>query len=79
MIGPVRAYDIRGTVQQNIYDPSAFARLKAARASSAAYGNEAAAQAQQAAATAAAVYVRVLRADAMFAARLADRRSPRIC
>ena len=72
VIGPVRMYDIRGTVEQNIYDPSAFARLKAARASSAAYGNEAAAQAQQAAGMAASVYVRVLRADAMFAARLAD-------
>src|ERR1019366_160934 len=72
VLGPVRDYDIRGTVSQNIYDPSAFARLKAARASSSAFGDEAAAQSQQAAAMAAAVYVRVLRADAQLAARLAD-------
>ena len=72
VLGPVRTYDIRGTVRQNIYDPSAYARLKAARASSAAYGDEATAQSQQAAATAAAVYVRVLRADAQLAARVAD-------
>ena len=72
VLGPVRDYDIRGTVRQNIYDPSAFARLKAARASSSAYGDEASAQSQMAAGTAAAVYVRVLRADALFAARMAD-------
>ncbi|MFI5245966.1 MAG: TolC family protein, partial [Gemmatimonadales bacterium] len=72
VLGPVRTYDIRGTVSQNIYDPSAFARLKAARASSSAFGDEAAAQSQLAAAMAAAVYVRVLRSDAQLAARLAD-------
>ena len=72
VVGPVRTYDIRGTIRQNIYDPSAFARLKAARASSSAYGDEASAQSQLAAGMAATVYVRVLRADAQLAARLAD-------
>jgi outer membrane protein len=72
VLGPVRTYDIRGTVTQNIYDPSAFARLKAARATSSAYGDEAAAQSQTAAGMAAMVYVRVLRADAQVAARVAD-------
>jgi outer membrane protein len=72
VLGPVRTYDIRGTIRQNIYDPSAFARLKAARATSSAYGDEATAQSQQAAGLAATVYVRVLRADAQLAARLAD-------
>jgi outer membrane protein TolC len=72
VLGPVRTYDIRGTVSQNIYDPSSFARLKAARASSSAFGDEATAQSQQAAGMAATVYVRVLRADAQLAARLAD-------
>ncbi len=72
VLGPVRTYDIRGTITQNIYDPSAFARLKAARATSSAYGNEASSQAQQAAGMAATVYVRVLRADAQLAARIAD-------
>jgi outer membrane protein len=71
-LGPVKTFDFRGTVTQNIYDPSSFARLKAARASSSAYGNEAAAQAQTAAGMAAAVYVRALRADAQLAARVAD-------
>lgn len=72
VLGPVRTYDIRGTIAQNIYDPTAFAKLKAARAASAAYGDEAAAQSQGAAAAAAVVYVRVLRADAQVAARVAD-------
>jgi outer membrane protein TolC len=72
VLGPVRTYDIRGTIRQNLYDPSAYARLKAARASSSAFGDEAAAQSQQAAAMAAAVYVRVLRSDAQLSARLAD-------
>ena len=72
VLGPVKIYDVRGTVRQNIYDPSAFARLKAAHASASAFGDEAAAQSQQAAAVAAAVYVRALRADAQLAARAAD-------
>lgn len=72
VLGPVRTYDIRGTIAQDIYDPSAFSRLKAARATSLAYSDEALAQAQMAAGMAAAVYVRVLRADAQVAARLAD-------
>jgi outer membrane protein len=72
LLGPVRTYDFRGTISQNIYDPSSFARLKAARAASAAFGDEAASQSQNAAAIAAAVYVRALRADAQLAARIAD-------
>lgn len=72
VLGPVRTYDIRGTISQNIYDPSAFSRLKAARATSSAYSDEAVAQSQMAAGMAAAVYVRVLRADAQLAARVAD-------
>lgn len=72
LLGPVRTYDLRGTITQSIYDPSSFARLKAARAASAAFGDEAASQSQNAAAMAAAVYVRALRADAQLAARVAD-------
>ena len=72
VLGPVRTYDIRGTIAQTIYDPAAFAKLKAARAVSAAYGDEAEAQSQGAAAMAAMVYVRVLRADAQLSARIAD-------
>jgi outer membrane protein TolC len=72
VLGPVKDYDIRGTVRQNIYDPSAFARLKAARASAAAFGDQASAQSQEAAAKAATAYVRALRADAQLAARVAD-------
>ena len=72
LLGPVKMWDVRGTIRQSIYDPSAFARLKAAHASASAYGDEAAAQSQLAAAMAAAVYVRALRADAQLAARIAD-------
>jgi outer membrane protein len=72
LLGPVRTYDFRGTITQNIYDPSSFAKLKAARASSSAYTDEATAQAQAAAGMAATVYIRALRADAQVAARVAD-------
>jgi outer membrane protein TolC len=72
VLGPVKTYDLRGTIRQNIYDPSSYAKLKAARANAAAYGDDASAQSQQAAAMAATVYVRALRADAQLAARVAD-------
>ncbi len=71
-VGPVKTFDFRATITQSIYDPASFARLKAARASSASFSDEAAAQSQMAAGTAAAVYVRVLKADAQLAARIAD-------
>jgi len=72
VLGPVKTWDLRGTVKQNIYDPGSFAKLKAARATVTAYGADVGTASQQAAAGAAVAYVRALRADAQIAARLAD-------
>jgi outer membrane protein TolC len=72
VLGPVRGYDLRGTLRQPLLDLSALARLRASRASAGAASADADAAAQQAAAGAAVTYVRVLRADAQLAARVAD-------
>jgi outer membrane protein TolC len=72
VLGPVRTYDVRGTVRQTLLDPGAFARLKAARASAASVTTEQRLAAQQAAVTAAVAYVRVMRADAQVGARVQD-------
>lgn len=72
VLGPVKGWDVRGTIRQNLFDPASFARLRAARATSAAAGSEASVASQQAAAVAAGVYIRALRADAQISARLAD-------
>lgn len=72
VLGPIRTWDVRGTVRQNIFDAGSFARLQAARAGVAAYGAEVSVASQLAAANAATAYVRALRADAQIAARTAD-------
>jgi outer membrane protein TolC len=72
VLGPVRIWDLRGTVHQNIFDLGSFARLKAAHASVTASGADASAASQLAAANAATAYVRALRAEAQIAARIAD-------
>ena len=72
VLGPVRGYDLRGTVRQPLLNLSALAKLRASKASAGAASAEAAATAQQAAAGAASAYIRVLRADAQLAARVAD-------
>jgi outer membrane protein len=72
VLGPVRGYDLRGTLRQPLLDLTALARLSASRASAGAASADASAAAQQAAGVAAAAYVRVLRADAQLAARVAD-------
>ena len=72
VLGPVRAWDVRGTIRQNIADFSSLERLRAARAGSSASAADLASVAQQAAAGAAVAYIRVLRADAQLAARVAD-------
>mgnify|MGYP003328175733 CR=1 FL=1 len=33
VIGPIKIWDVRGTLKQSVFDPSAFARMSAARAS----------------------------------------------
>ena len=72
VLGPVKIWDVRGTLRQSVFDPGAFARMRASRASASAIGTEANGAAQQAASLAAASYVRALRADAQWLARIAD-------
>jgi len=72
VIGPVRTWDLRGTLQQRIFDFGSFARLRSARAAVTASDADVSALSQQAAAVAAAAYVRALRADAQMGARIAD-------
>jgi outer membrane protein TolC len=72
VIGPVKTWDFRGTVRQNVFDPSSFARLSAAKAAATAVGSDVGTASQQSAALAAIAYVRALRADAQIGARLAD-------
>jgi outer membrane protein len=72
ILGPVRAWDLRGSLTQKIVDLGAFARLRAAQASAGAATADVSVAAQQAAAAAAAAYVRAARADAQLGARIAD-------
>ncbi|HVT37551.1 MAG TPA: TolC family protein [Gemmatimonadaceae bacterium] len=72
LLGPVRTWDLRGTLRQSIADFSAIARVRAARASATAAGADASNASQQAAAAAAVTYIRAVRADAQVGARLAD-------
>jgi len=70
--GPVRTWDARGTVRQNIMDLAAFARVRAAHGAAGASAAEASNASQQAAAAAAVAYVNALRADGQLAARETD-------
>ena len=72
VLGPVRAWDVRGSVRQSIADLSSVARLRAARSTVSAANADAASAAQQAAAVAALAYIRTLRAEAQLASRVAD-------
>jgi outer membrane protein TolC len=72
VLGPVRVWDVRGTVRQTIADFSVLERVRAARASVTASRADASNAAQQAAAAAASTYIRGLRAEAQLAARVAD-------
>jgi outer membrane protein TolC len=72
VLGPVRIWDVRGTVRQTIADFSVLERVRAARASVTASSAEASNAAQQAAVAAAMTYIRGLRAEAQLAARIAD-------
>ena len=72
VLGPVKNWDVRGTLRQSVFDPSAFARLRAAKAGVTAFEADATASAQQAAAVAAVAYVRALKSDAQIGARIAD-------
>lgn len=72
ILGPVKNWDMRGALQQDVVDPGAFARLRAARANVAASESMADVAAQQAAAAAAIAYVSAVRAGSQIAARVAD-------
>jgi outer membrane protein len=72
VLGPVKTWDLRGTLRQNLFDFGSFARLSAAKASVTAVTSDASGAGQQAAAVAAQAYVRAVRADAQLSARVAD-------
>ncbi len=71
-LGPVRSWDLRGSVRQNLFDGAALARLRAARSAALAGAEDATGASQQAAAAAATAYVRAIRADAHLGARQTD-------
>ena len=72
IIGPVRTIDFRARIAMSLYDPAARARYHGAQSSAdSAQAGEASAS-ELAAVTAAASYIRVMRADAQLAARAAD-------
>ena len=70
--GPVNTLDTRAHFAQSLFDPGALGRVRSARASASASDFDADAVANQAAANAAAAYVRAARADAQLSARVAD-------
>ena len=72
IIGPVKNWDVRGTLRQNVFDASAFAKLRAAKAGVTATEADGVAAAQQAASIAAMAYVRALKGEAQIGARTAD-------
>jgi outer membrane protein len=72
IIGPVRTVDVRGRVVAPLFNPAAFGRYRSAQAAASGAEADAASSAEQAASTAAAAYLRVLRAEAQVSARAAD-------
>ena len=72
IIGPVRFWDFRGNVSQTLIDPAAAQRVRAARAGVTAAGAEVATAGENAASNAALAYLRALRSEATYRARIAD-------
>lgn len=72
ILGPLDVFDARGRVTQSLFDPAARARVRSARTSVAAAGADVGQSADVAATTAAGAYLSVLRADAVYRARLQD-------
>ena len=72
ILGPVNAFDARARISQSVYDPAARTRVQTARTGVAAANADVANLADQASIVAANAYLSVLRADAVFTARLAD-------
>ena len=72
LLGPIPTVDARLRLQQSIFDFASYARISAARATSAFIATEVNSAAENAASSAALAYVRLLRAEAQVAARTAD-------
>lgn len=72
ILGPVKNWDVRGAVRQDVVDLGAFANLRASHAGVSAREAAVDAAAQHAATAAAVAYVRAARADAQISARTAD-------
>lgn len=72
ILGPVNTFDARARISQSLYDPAARTRVQTARTGVAAANADVASLADQASTAAANAYLTVLRADAVFTARLAD-------
>jgi outer membrane protein len=72
VLGPLDVFDARARLTQSLYDPAAQARVRSARTGVAAAGADVGQSADRAAAAAANAYLSVLRADAVYRARLQD-------
>ena len=72
ILGPVNVLDVRARVSQMLYDPAARTRVQTARTGVTAANADAASVADLVAGAAANAYLAVLRADAVYTARLAD-------
>ena len=72
VLGPINTTDIRARVQQDIFDPAAISRVRAARASALSSSADADQAAEVAATNAAVAYVRLMSSQAGLRARQAD-------
>ena len=72
VLGPLDVFDARARVTQSVFDPAARARVQSARTGVAAADADVGQTADQAATAAANAYLSVLRADAVYRARLQD-------
>jgi outer membrane protein TolC len=72
ILGPVNALDLRARASQTLYDPAARTRIEAAKTNVAVASADAASIADQVATATANDYIAILRADAVYTARLAD-------
>jgi outer membrane protein TolC len=72
ILGPLDVFDARARVSQSLYDPAARARVQSARTGVAAAGADVGQTSDVAATVAANAYLSVLRADAVYRARLQD-------
>jgi outer membrane protein TolC len=72
VLGPLDVFDARARLSQSLFDPAAWSRVQSARTGVAAAGADVGQTADVAATAAANVYLGVLRADAVYLARLQD-------